>query len=109
MEANNLNDMIKGWFVGNFEPTVYKTGDVEVAVKHYKAGDQEVRHYHKIAKEITVIIKGETKINGVVYKEGAIVVIAPNESADFLAVTDVITTVVKIPGASNDKYEVTKS
>ena len=32
---NNLNEMFKGWFVGNFEPTVLATNDVEVGVKKY--------------------------------------------------------------------------
>jgi hypothetical protein len=39
MKVDKLDRMVKGWFVGNFEPTVIKTNDVEVAVKKYKAGD----------------------------------------------------------------------
>ena len=39
MKTTNLNKMTKGWFVGNFEPTLIKTTDVEVAVKEYRAGD----------------------------------------------------------------------
>jgi quercetin dioxygenase-like cupin family protein len=99
-----LNDMTKGWFVGNFTPTVYSTNEVEVAVKRYKAGDHESTHYHKLATEITVINDGEVKMNGTVYKAGTIIVIEPNQPTDFLAITDVTTTVVKIPGANNDKY-----
>lgn len=33
MRTARLEDMVKGWFVGNFEPTLIKTNDVEVAVK----------------------------------------------------------------------------
>ena len=36
MKVNNLDNFIRGWFVGNFEPTLYKTNDVEVAVQYYK-------------------------------------------------------------------------
>ncbi len=96
--------MVKGWFVGNFAPTVLSTNDVEVAVKKYKAGDYESSHYHKIATEITVITNGQVKMNGVTYSPGAIIVIEPNQATDFLALTDVITTVVKYPGANDDKY-----
>ena len=39
MKTAKLTDMIKGWFVGNFEPTLLKTNDVEVAVKEYRKGD----------------------------------------------------------------------
>lgn len=104
MKNARLEDMIKGWFVGNFSPTLYKTNDVEVAVKMYKKGDAEDWHFHKIATEITVLIKGEIEMNGVRYTEGAILVIEPHEGTDFRALTDAITAVVKLPGANNDKY-----
>lgn len=104
MKVFRLDEMVKGWFVGNFSPTVLSTNDVEVAVKKYKAGDYESSHYHKIATEITVITEGQVKMNGVIYSSGAIIVIEPNQATDFLALTDVTTTVVKYPGANDDKY-----
>ena len=30
--------MIKGWFVGDFEPSVYKTNDFEVGIKNKSIG-----------------------------------------------------------------------
>ena len=65
MKTSKLSEMKGGWFVGNFEPSLYKTNDVEAAVKSYKAGTYENSHYHKIATEITVIISGEVKMNGI--------------------------------------------
>lgn len=104
MKVFSLDDMTKGWFVGNFSPTVLSTTQVEVAVKRYKAGEYESAHHHKIATEITVITDGEVRMNDVVYRAGAILVIEPNTPTDFLALTDVTTTVVKYPGANDDKY-----
>ena len=104
MKKAYLKDMVRGWFVGNFTPTLYKTNDVEVAVQSYKAGDYEELHHHKIATEINVITAGEVKMNGATYIVGDIIAIEPNEATDFFAVTDATTIVVKIPGASNDKY-----
>ena len=104
MKVAKLEDMIKGWFVGNFEPTLLKTNDVEIAVKEYKKGDYEDKHYHKKATEITVIISGRVKMNGVEYNKGDIIVIEPNEATDFEALEDTINTVVKYPGENNDKY-----
>lgn len=104
MKTARLNAMTKGWFIGNFSPTLYKTNDVEVAVKRYAAGTQEEKHYHKIATEITVVTKGTVRMNGVEYTEGDIIVMEPNEATDFYAVTDAENVVVKIPGANNDKY-----
>lgn len=105
MKTAKLEDMIKGWFVGNFEPTLLRTNDVEVAVKSYNKGDYEEEHYHKIATELTVIIKGRVKMNGIEYKEGDIIVMEPNEATDFECLEDgTQNVVVKIPGANNDKY-----
>lgn len=104
MKVFHLNDMVKGWFVGNFEPAALVTQDVEVAVKKYIAGEFEPAHYHKIATEITVIMNGQVKMNGVIYTAGDIILIEPNQATDFLAITDVLTTVVKYPGAKDDKY-----
>lgn len=104
MKVAKLEDMVKGWFVGSFDPTLIKTNDVEVAVKEYKKGDYEAKHYHKIATEITVIISGKVRMNGIEYSNGDIIVIEPNEVTDFEALEDAVNTVVKFPGASDDKY-----
>lgn len=105
MKTAKLQDMVKGWFIGDFDPSLCKTNDVEVAVKEYKAGDYEKRHYHKIATEYTVIIKGRVRMNGVEYAAGDIIVMEPNESTDFECLEDdTVNVVVKLPGASNDKY-----
>ena len=105
MKVFKLEDMVKGWFVGNFEPSILKTNDVEVAVKKYKKGDYEESHYHKIATELTVIISGKVEMNGKVFGAGSIVVMEPNEATDFKCIEDnTVNVVVKIPGASDDKY-----
>lgn len=104
IEKFELQDMIKGWFIGNFEPTLYQTKDVEVAIKHYKAGDIEDEHYHKIATEFTAIINGQVEMNGIKYTTNQIVKVNPGISTDFRAITDVTTLVIKIPGAQHDKY-----
>lgn len=106
MKIASLNNMVKGWFVGNFEPTLYRTNDVEVAVKYYKAGDCEAAHYHKIATEITVIVEGTVQMFGQNFGEGSIIIVDPNDVTDFFAVTDAVTAVVKLPGANDDKYVV---
>lgn len=105
MITTKLSKMIRGWFVGNFEPSVFKTSDVEVGVKEYNAGDVESFHYHKIATEITVITEGTVEMNGKQYTKGDIVVILPNEGTDFKALTHATNVVVKLPGALNDKYQ----
>lgn len=106
MKISHINKMTKGWFIGNFEPTLYKTNDVEVAVKEYKAGDSEGKHYHKKATEITVVISGIVLMNGIEYKAGDIIIMEPNEATDFKALTNSKNVVVKLPGVNDDKYVV---
>lgn len=104
VEVFHLNNMVKGWFTGNFTPSALQTSAVEVGIKKYKKGDYEARHHHKIATEATVIVTGSVKMNNAVYNEGDIIVIQPNYATDFEALTDTTTVVVKLPGANNDKY-----
>lgn len=104
MKVNHLSEMVKGWFVGGFTPNVVHTNAVEVAVKTYKAGDKESMHFHKLATEVTVIVSGHVRMSGRDFGPGDIVTLAPFEPTDFEAVTDVVNVVVKLPGASDDKY-----
>ncbi|MCB1316777.1 MAG: hypothetical protein KDK27_12515 [Leptospiraceae bacterium] len=104
MRTNNLSKMFKGWFIGDFDPTLLNTSEFEVAVKKYAAGESEEKHYHKIATEYTVIVQGHVKMNGVEYVEGDIIVMEPGEATDFTALTDATTTVVKVPCVKGDKY-----
>lgn len=106
MRTERLGNMVKGWFVGNFEPSLYQTNACEVAVKSYQKGENEGKHFHKIATEITVIVKGKVRMFDQVYSEGDIVVVEPGEATAFEALEDTMNVVVKIPGANDDKYEI---
>ena len=92
MRAARLENMVKGWFVGNFEPSLIKTNDVEVAVKVYHKGDWEEPHYHKI------------KMFDRIFSANDIIVVEPGECTGFEALEDTINVVVKYPGANHDKY-----
>lgn len=53
MKIFSLDKMIKGWFIGNFVPSCFKTDLFEVAMKKYQKGDHESKHFHKVASEYT--------------------------------------------------------
>ncbi len=106
MRVSNISKMKRGWFIGNFAPSLYKTEEVEVAVKEYKAGEYEKKHFHKVATEYTVIVEGKIKMFNREFERGDIVITEPGDVTDFIAVTDAVNVVVKIPGARSDKYEV---
>jgi len=104
MKHFRLEDMVKGWFVGSFNPSAYQTEICEVAVKSYQAGDRESEHHHKVATEITLILSGTVFMLNREWKAGDIVVLNPGESTSFEAITDAVNIVVKIPGVTGDKY-----
>ncbi len=104
MEIFHLDEMVKGWFVGDFAPTALRTEAAEVAVKLYKAGEHESTHLHKVATEVTLVLDGAVEMRGRRLSRGDIVKLMPGEAADFTAITDAITVVVKHPSISGDKY-----
>ncbi|MDR1148511.1 MAG: hypothetical protein LBK66_07760 [Spirochaetaceae bacterium] len=106
MKTAKLSDMVKGWFIGDFSPSIVRAESAEAAVKSYNKGDYEKKHYHKIAVEITVIAKGKASMNGAEYGTGDIILIEPGEAADFECHEDgTLTMVVKMPSLADDKYE----
>jgi hypothetical protein len=104
MNVHRLEDMTRGWFVGDFAPTLYRTDAVEVAVKHYDAGDAEERHVHRVATELTAVVSGSVRMDGRDLSAGDIVVLEPGDPSDFLAVTDAVVVAVKLPAVPGDKY-----
>jgi hypothetical protein len=106
MIVRRLDEMVGGWVVGDFDPVCLRTRACEMACKYYTAGDSETAHVHRVAVEITVIAAGRARMNGRTITRGDVVVLAPGEPADFTALDDTITMVVKMPSVPGDKYPV---
>ena len=104
MNEYKIDEMFRGWFVGDFSPTAFKTDVCEVGVKHYKAGEKEDSHYHRVATEITLILSGRVFMAGKERVAGEIIVLSPGEVTNFIAIEDSINVVVKVPGALDDKF-----
>ena len=104
MKVDKLKNFTGGWFIGDFEPSLMKTQDFEVAVKHYKAGDKEKTHVHKVATEFTLVLKGVALFNDTAISSGTIVTLKPGEWTSFEALTSVTTVVIKSPSVKGDKY-----
>jgi len=99
-----LEDMTRGWFVGDFEPTLHRTKDVEVAVKSYAAGETEDRHVHRVATELTAVVAGRVRMDGRELAAGDVVVVEPGVPSDFEALTDATVVAVKLPAVPRDKF-----
>lgn len=104
MKKYLLKNYKRGWIIGNFVPVIYKTTSFEVAIKKYKKGDIEKIHYHKIAREYTIIVSGRFRVNNIIIRSGEIVEMNPGEKCNFECIETGDTLVVKIPSIKNDKY-----
>lgn len=104
MKVESISQMTGGWFIGNFEPSVYKA-DFEVGVKTYSEGEFHAPHHHKIATEINYLIRGHLKANGVLIQPGQIFVFEPYEIAECEFLSDCEILVVKTASVKGDKYD----
>ena len=104
MKKYNANYFKKGWFIGNFEPSLKLTDSFEIAYKEYDENFTEAPHYHKIAEEYTIVVQGQVNVNGKVFREGEIIYLKPYEVSSFKTLSKAKTVVVKIPSVKDDKY-----
>lgn len=95
METAKLEQMVvKGWFVGNFEPSLFKTDACEVGVSTTRLYESEALHHHRVATEITCRISGRVRMRAL---KGDIIVLQPGDATAFEALTDACNVVVKLP------------
>ena len=104
MNKYNLSQFTRGWMVGDFSPSIIRTKDFEFMVRSYKAGENEARHVHKVADEITVVVSGKFHMNGEDLVAGDVIHLSPGDSADFACIEDGSTAVIKTPSVMGDKY-----
>lgn len=106
MDVYNIKNFTNGWFIGDFTPSVFKNCFFEVAHHKHKKGYTGQLHFHKIATEVTYIVKGKLIADGKTLSDGDMFVYNPKEisNVQFLEDTDLI--VIKWPSVPSDKYNV---
>lgn len=95
-----------GYFIGNFEDSLYRSGNIEVANRFILKGAIDEGYYRKKDTEIINIITGKLEINGREYKAGDSYRWDPGERIGFYALKNSIFTMVKYPGTPNDNQKV---
>ncbi|NBO22131.1 hypothetical protein EBU94_02160 [bacterium] len=106
MNISKIDDYVRGWYVGDFQPSCYRTSHFEVGLNSHRQNEKWPIHFHKISTEINLLIEGEMTINGKKIESGDIFILEPNEIADPVFLTDCKILVVKTPSVKNDKYEI---
>jgi hypothetical protein len=109
MQKFRIENFLRGWFIGDFCPSVLKTKDFEVGVlTHYK-NENWPEHYQKIATEFNVLISGSLSINNETFIPGDIFIIKPGEIIKPIFNEDCIVVCIKVPSIPNDKHEIKKN
>lgn len=103
MKRYSLDGMVGGWFIGNFEPSIFASQDFEICLKRYKKGDVEPAHFQHVATEYTLVVSGIIRMGLMEFRENEIVEIPPLEIADFESITDSIVVAIKTPSMPSDK------
>ena len=106
MNISKISDYVRGWFIGNFEPTLLKTKDFEVGVLTHKKDEIWPAHYHKESIEYNVLISGKMIVQGKELNSGDVFVFEKGEIADPIFLEDCTLVVVKVPSIPSDKFEV---
>jgi len=101
----NLKDYVRGWIIGDFEPSVLRTKILDFGVAHFVKGEKHAAHHHKRSTEYNVVVTGVHIIGDKEYRENDICIIYPNESVSYECVETGALAVVKIPTGKGDKYE----
>ena len=104
MEVDKLDRMVKGWFIGDFDPSVLKTDQFEVAYHTHSAGEHHDIHYHKKSREYNLLVRGKMIINEQEFNAGDIFILEPYEVSEPTFLTDVELVVVRAPSVKDDKY-----
>lgn len=104
MKVLKISDMSKGWFIGNFEPTAFKTELFEASYKFHPSGEKWDKHFHKVATEINLLVSGHMKICDKEINTGDIFIIEPNEIADPIFYEDCYIVCIKTPSVIGDKF-----
>lgn len=103
MRVERIENFNRGWFIGNFDPAIYKTREFEVGILTHTKGEEWKAHYHT-SIEINYIIQGQMLMHGKLLQQGDVFVMEPYEVADPQFLTDCVVVVVKAPSVPGDKF-----
>ena len=106
MNVTKLSDYVRGYFIGNFEPSLLKTKDFEVAVISHEKDEHIPKHYHSIATEYNILLSGKMFINNKTIEPGDIFVFEKNEAVDAKVMESSQVLCVKVPSVIGDKHDV---
>lgn len=104
MKINKLSEYKNGWLIGDFEPCLFNSKEVEIGILECPKGHISDGHYHKIHTEYNCIIYGKAKIGEDILEAGDIFIFEPLERSIIEYLEDTKLIVIKTPSTKNDKF-----
>jgi len=112
MKISNIDEYKNGWFVGDFDPSIFKNPFFEIGHHKHKANEETFSHTHKVTTELNYIVSGELSIKAPdrhymkrqILTAGDMWIYHANDISDVEFVTDVELIVVRWPSVPSDKY-----
>ena len=103
MKVYSLDDMVRGWFVGDFSPAIVTTPFFELGVLTRKKGENCHNHIHISSTEVNVLLDGKMTLNGTDLKQNDVFILDKNEESDATFHEDCRILVLRVPSITNDK------
>lgn len=95
-----------GWFVGNFEPHLLRSEDLEFGYKRIAKNTEPDFHYHKYKTEYTILLEGSILLrsSNKVIKPISCIKYEPLERNDQFYLEESLILIINTPSVKNDKY-----
>jgi hypothetical protein len=104
VKTSRLEDMKRGWLIGDFSPSILRTSAFEVAYLNHKKDEVWAPHVHMIADEYNVLICGSMKLNNEELSQGDIFIIKKGMLVKPTFYEDCEILCIKVPSIPTDKY-----
>jgi hypothetical protein len=103
VKVDRLENMKRGWLIGDFAPSILRTSAFEVAYLHHKKGEIWPAHVHNLADEYNVLIRGSMKLNNEILAQGDIFIIKRGMLVKPTFLEDCEILCIKVPSIPSDK------
>tara|TARA_E500000331_G_C16978773_1_gene592544 strand:- start:203 stop:526 length:324 start_codon:yes stop_codon:yes gene_type:complete len=99
-------DNYKGWFVGDFQPNLLESKDLEFGYKRIIKGTKPDYHYHKFKTEFTILLEGSILLEKTkkIIEPISCIKLNPFETNDQYFIEDCLILIINSPSVKNDKH-----
>ncbi|SCY71446.1 WavE lipopolysaccharide synthesis family protein [Butyrivibrio sp. INlla14] len=97
-----LREMKKGYFIGDFEPNILRSKDVEICIRGASKYTLDAAYYRRNDKRVIYINQGKIDIDGRIFGKGDAIMFEPGEVINIFALTNVEMIAMNFPGTKGD-------